>query len=112
MHVKPAFRAAFKRRRCLIAANGWFEWRTEEDGKQPWFIASADGEPVSLAGLWERWEKGAEPVESFTILTTAASPALDAIHHRQPSVLEAEDFDECVLQEALRGACLGDCQIN
>ena len=53
-----------------------------------------DGAPVSFAGLWERWEKGAEPIESFTILTTVASPALDAIHHRQPSILEAGEFDE------------------
>ena len=94
VHQRRAYRAAFKRRRCLIPADGWFEWRAEEDGKQPWFITAASGEPVSLAGLWERWEKGAEPVESFTILTTAASPGLTAIHHRQPSILDPGDFDE------------------
>ena len=93
VHEKPAFRAAFKRRRCLIPADGWLEWREEETGKQPWFIARASGEPVSFAGLWERWEKGDEPMETFTILTTAASPALEDIHHRQPAILEAEDFD-------------------
>ena len=94
VHLKPAFRAAFRRRRCIIPADGWFEWQAEEDGKQPWYITAVNGAPLSFAGLWERWEKGAEPVETFTILTTAASPALEPIHHRQPSILKAEDFDE------------------
>ena len=87
VHGKPAFRAAFRRRRCLIPADGWFEWRVGEtgNGKQPWFITSADGRPVSFAGLWERWEKGEEPIETFTILTTAASSGLAAIHHRPAS---------------------------
>lgn len=58
VHEKPAFRAAFRRRRCLIRADGWLEWRKEENGKQPWFIAAANGAPLSFAGLWERWEKG------------------------------------------------------
>ena len=93
VHETPAFRAAFKRRRCLVPADGWFEWREEESGKQPWYITRAGGEPVSFACLWERWEKGDEPVETFTILTTAASPALTAIHHRQPVILDAGDFD-------------------
>ena len=92
--IKPAFRAAFKRRRCLIPADGWLEWREEETGKQPWFITRASGEPVSFAGLWERWEKGDEPIETFTILITAASTGLTAIHNRQPAILEAGDFDE------------------
>lgn len=94
VHQRRAFRAAFKRRRCLIPADGWFEWREEEGGKQPYFIAAAGGEPVSFAGLWERWERGTEPIESFTILTTDAAPGLIAIHDRQPSILEAGDFDE------------------
>ena len=94
VHQRPAFRAAFKRRRCLIPADGWFEWREEEGGKQPWYITAAGRDPVSFAGLWERWERGPEPIETFTILTTEASPALDPIHHRQPSILDAGDFEE------------------
>lgn len=94
VHERPAFRAAFRRRRCLIPTDGWFEWRTESVGKQPWFITAADRTPVSFAGLWERWEKGDEPMETFTILTTAAAPALADIHHRQPSIIEADDFEE------------------
>ena len=93
-HEKPAFRAAFKRRRCLVPVDGWFEWRKEAGGKQPWFIIAADRAPVSFAGLWERWEKDDEPLETFTILTTAASPGLAAIHRRQPSIVEAHDFEE------------------
>ena len=91
---KPAFRAAFRRRRCLIPADGWLEWRKEESGKQPWFITSASGEPLSFAGLWERWERNGEAVETFTILTTAASAGLIAIHHRQPTIVEPDNFDE------------------
>ena len=90
VHEKPAFRAAFKRRRCLIPADGWLEWRAEEDGKQPYFITAASREPLSFGGLWER---EGEVIESFTILTTAASLTLDDIHHRQPSIIRAGDFD-------------------
>ena len=93
-HQKPAFRAAFKRRRCLVGADGWFEWRQEGGGKQPWFITAADRAPVSFAGLWERWERNEEVLETFTILTTAAAPALADIHHRQPTIVEAADFEE------------------
>ena len=94
VHGKPAFRAAFRRRRCLVPVDGWFEWRKEPGGKQPWFIAAAGGAPLSFAGLWERWEKGDEPMETFTLLTTDAAPGLLDIHHRQPSIIEADDFEE------------------
>ena len=94
VHVRPAFRAAFRQRRCLVPADGWFEWRKEAGAKRPWFITGTNREPVSFAGLWERWEKGEEPVETFTILTTAAAPGVIAIHDRQPSIIEADDFDE------------------
>ena len=57
VHEKPAFRAAFRRRRCLIPADGWLEWRNDGSAKQPYFITAASREPVSFAGLWERWEQ-------------------------------------------------------
>ena len=94
VHEKPAFRAAFRRRRCLVPAAGWLEWRQEGSTKQPWFITRADREPISFAGLWERWANDSESMESFTVITTVASPALADIHHLQPSVIEPEDFDE------------------
>lgn len=106
VHEKPAFREAFRRRRCLVPADGWFEWRTEGERKQPNFIAVAGGAPMSFPALWECWEKGDEPIETFTILTTAASPGLLAIHHRQPSILEAEDVDEWLAPGTPQGRLL------
>ena len=94
VHEKPAFRTAFRRRRCAIPVNGWFEWRRENVQKQPYWIRPADADVFSLAGLWERWEKGEEPVETFTVLTIAASPALADIHHRQPVIVEDAVLDE------------------
>ena len=94
VHEKPAFRSAFRRRRCVIPVNGWFEWRREGGARQPYRIRPGDAEVFSLAGLWERWEKGEEPLETFTILTTAASPALADIHHRQPVIVEDGAVDE------------------
>ena len=99
VHKLPAFRAAFKRRRCLVPSDGWFEWHREESGKQPYFISAPDDEPLSFAGLWERWEGAEEPLETFTIVTTAASPALADIHHRQPSIIERQDFDEWLARD-------------
>ncbi len=93
-HSKPSFRAAFRARRCLIPANGWFEWSRVGSRKQPYFIASADEEPVSFAGLWETWDKDDEPIETFTIITTEASPELAEVHHRQPAIIAPNQVDE------------------
>ena len=90
---KPSFRSAYKRRRCLVPANGWFEWQREGAAKQPWWI-SQGGEPFSFAGLWEIWNKGGGPVWSFTILTCPASDALRHVHHRQPSIVPRGRYEE------------------
>ncbi len=112
---KPAFRAAFRARRCLIVADGFYEWRTEAGAKQPYRITLADGGPFALAGLWERWAgpprgeaprgetprgetpRGETPmgeaVESCTIVTTEANARLRAIHPRMPVILPPEAFD-------------------
>lgn len=88
---KPAFRQAFRSRRCVIAADGFYEWKTVAKGrKQPFHIHRADEAPFAFAGLWERWEKGGEAVESCTIVTTDAPADLAAIHHRVPVILEAD----------------------
>lgn len=89
---KPAFRSAFRSRRCLIPANGWFEWKRKGDGKQPYFLALEDGSPVSFAALWEQWSRDGQHLETFTIITTEASPALSEIHDRQPAVVDPDDF--------------------
>lgn len=91
---KPAFRSAFARRRCLVPVSGFYEWQAVEGrkAKQPYWIGRADREPFALAGLWERWMKGDEPIETFTILTTEANTLLRPIHHRMPAVVEGPDW--------------------
>ncbi len=91
---KPAFRSAFRARRCLIPANGWFEWKRAGDGKQPCFLSLEDGSPVSLAALWEQWSRDGQHLETFTIITTKASTALSEIHDRQPAVVDPDDFTD------------------
>lgn len=94
VHYKLSFSNAFRIRRCLVPANGWFEWQRTRLGKQPFFLALADGSPLSFAAPWDRWDKGSETHESFTIITTPASPGLADIHHRQPAIIERDRFDD------------------
>jgi len=89
--AKPAFREAFRARRCLIPADGFFEWRAESHAKQPYRIVVNGGEPFAFAGLWERWQRAGETIESFAIVTTEANDALQALHHRMPVILAPED---------------------
>ena len=110
---RPAFRRAWRVRRCLIPASGWFEWTGAGDIRQPWLIRRRDGAPLFLAGLWERWripEKEAprgglagrahgDRVETFTILTTQANGDVEDIHHRMP-VLMGPDQTETWLKGA------------
>ncbi|PQO30136.1 SOS response-associated peptidase [Blastopirellula marina] len=94
---KPAFRAAFKRRRCLAPADGYYEWKKEGTKKQPCFFHLADDQPFALAGLWEEWNgeiKGEmKRWRSFTIITTAANPQTAAIHDRMPLILGESQWD-------------------
>ena len=93
---KPAFRAAFRRRRCLVPADGFYEWSPVAGGrKQPYFIRLVSGSPLALAGLWEEWRSPAgEAVATFTIVTTTANEALHAIHDRMPVLVAPADHDE------------------
>lgn len=88
---KPAFRGPFKRSRCLIPADAFYEWAKSQGGKQPFRLGLADGGPFALAGLWERWQspEGGE-LESFTIITTSANALLEPIHDRMPVMLPPE----------------------
>ena len=85
---KPTFRAAFQRRRCLVAADGFFEWKTDGATKTPYYITLAGGPPFAFPGLWEEWhgEDGAV-IESCTIVTTAANEFMRSLHHRMPVIL-------------------------
>jgi putative SOS response-associated peptidase YedK len=86
---KPAYRRAFRSRRCLVLADGWYEWQAGASGKQPWFICARDRQPLGLAGLWETWRDpgGGEVLESCTIVTRDAPGRLGKIHHRMPAVI-------------------------
>lgn len=87
--TKPAFRNAFKKRRCLVPASGYFEWRVEEGGKQPYFIHDPAGELLMFAGLWEVWRpaENEDWVRTFTIITGAPGKVSGDIHDRQPLIL-------------------------
>jgi putative SOS response-associated peptidase YedK len=91
--AKPAFRDAYRRRRCIVPASGFLEWRQEGRGKQPYHFHRKDDRPLSLAGLWERWSKGPEPVESFTIIVTDANATIRPFHERMPVVLADDALD-------------------
>lgn len=93
VHEKPAFREAFKRRRCLIPTNGWYEWRKEGDAKQPFLLALPDT-PFSLAGLWERWEGPDGEVLSFTVIVGPAAEWIAEYHDRMPVVLEQDAYTD------------------
>lgn len=86
--TKPSYRSAFKRRRCLIPASGFYEWQNTAGGKQPHLIGMADGSAFALAGLWEHWssDDGTE-IESCTIITTEPNELLAQIHNRMPVIL-------------------------
>lgn len=90
---KPAFRSAFKRSRCLVVADGFYEWRKDGKVKQPFFIRMRDDRPFAFAGLAERWSKGEQPVESCTIITTDPNPLMATIHDRMPVILPPDVYD-------------------
>ncbi len=89
---KPAFRDAYRRRRCLVPASGFYEWKAEAGGRQPYYIRPARGELLALAGLWERWNGPQGPLETCVIVTTDANPAMRPIHDRMPVIIGPEDY--------------------
>ena len=103
---KPSFRTAFRHRRCLIPADGFYEWRRQGKTRQPWLFGLRDGAPFAFAGLWERWTVPAgaaltgsladrspgDTVETFTILTTASNETVTPVHGRMPVILPAEAY--------------------
>lgn len=90
---KPAFRAAFRRRRCLVPVDGFYEWQRLERGKQPFYVRLCDGKPFAFAGLWEHWEgSGGATIDSCTLLTTEPNGLLRPVHNRMPVVLAPKDY--------------------
>jgi putative SOS response-associated peptidase YedK len=94
---KPSFRSAFRRRRCLVPADGFYEWRADGKRKQPYLIQRRDRAAFAFAGLWERWtpkETGEGPafIDSFTIVTTTANALLHPLHERMPVILRPDQY--------------------
>ena len=98
VEVKPAFRAAYARRRCLLPADGYYEWQRDGTAKQPWFLTSRDGAPLAMAGLYEVWSppgpdsEGRERLWTCTIITTSAPDELGEIHDRTPLLVPPADW--------------------
>ncbi len=90
---KPAFRNAFRRRRCLIAADGYYEWRKLERTKQPYYIALKDREPFAFAGVWDHWARDEHSIDSCAIIVTEANELTKPIHDRMPVMLAPEHYD-------------------
>ena len=106
---KPSFRNAFKKRRCLILADGFYEWKGEKGRKQPMFITLPDHKPFAFAGLWETWNKD-DPDSSYkscTIITTRASEPIRDIHHRMPVILKPHVYESWLDPENQNVAELG-----
>ena len=102
---KPSYRDAFKKRRLLIPVSGFYEWKSEDGVKQPFYIKRKDGQLFSLAGLWERWNKRSEPFESCSILTTEPNDLIAKLHNRMPLII-SQEFYERWLDPAVEGSAL------
>jgi len=103
---KPAFRNAFRKRRCLIPANGFYEWiSANQRVKQPYYIYPADHKPLVMAGLWESWHDAvtSEDLATFTILTTEANAAMRQFHDRMPVFLHPHQFDQWLIPKECKG---------
>lgn len=92
---KPSFRDAFKRRRCLIPADGFYEWKTEGDIKQPYYVSLKSGAPMAMGGLWESWRRpDGEILRTCCVITTGPNGVMKPIHDRMPVIIEPEHWQE------------------
>ncbi len=92
--AKPAYRTAFRYRRCLVPVDGFYEWRATDSGKQPYVLRPRDGAPMALAGLWEHWQDAdGNELESCTILVREANAQVRAVHERMPVIMTPDSFD-------------------
>ena len=120
VHEKPAFRGAFRKQRCLIPADGFYEW-SQANGKQPYFIHRRDNAPLVFAGLWEQWRgESDESIDSCTIIVTEANEQMQALHDRMPVILRQRQFNDWLdpendqiddLRDMLKPYAAGDLEI-
>jgi putative SOS response-associated peptidase YedK len=103
--TKPMFRSAFKKRRCLIIADGYYEWKKEGKAKRPYLYRLKDDRPFAFAGMWEHWEHDGEAIDSCTIITTTANELARAVHDRMPVLLGPEVWEPW-LDHAVEAAAL------
>ena len=95
LQEKPSFREAFKKRRCLVPATGFYEWKKEGGAKTPYYICLGDASPFVFAGLWESWQDtDKSELFTFTIITTEANPLVKPIHDRMPVIMEPAQAQE------------------
>lgn len=94
INAKPAFRAAMRRRRCLMPADGFYEWKKEGPVRRPYFVCARDRQPLAFAGLWETWvDRDGGEMDTAAIVTCRANGALARIHDRMPVIVPPEHFD-------------------
>jgi putative SOS response-associated peptidase YedK len=109
---KPAFRAAYRRRRCLVLADGFYEWHREGSVKIPYYISTANEEPFAFAGLWEHWQSkdGDDSLQTATLITTAANDFLVHLHYRMPVILEPNRAERWLAgEEEVLATAAKDC---
>ena len=93
VETKASYRVPFKKRRCLIPADGWYEWQALKSGKQKWWFHLADDSDFCFAGLWDRWHRGDEIVESCTIIVTNAADSIKHVHDRMPAIVDPAQYE-------------------
>ncbi len=109
---KPAYRAAYRRRRCLVLADGFYEWHKEGPVKTPYYISLESRGPFALAGLWEHWQSREtdDSLQTVTLITTAANEFMTPLHHRMPVILESSTADRWMAGDDLQpDAVAADC---
>ena len=93
VEAKASYRVPFKKRRCLIPADGWYEWQVIPRGKQKWWLHMKDDSDFCFGGLWDRWHRGDQVIESCTIIVTDAAESIKNIHDRMPVILDPKDYE-------------------
>lgn len=106
LEEKPSFSESFRFRRCLIPADGFFEWKRTGREKRPFYISAVDEQPLMFAGIWDTWRNGGELITSCAIITTAANELVAELHDRMPAILPAEDHERWLDRRTLRADLL------